>query len=127
MVKLFGCCLEIEVPLLVYEFITNGALSTHVHDKGLSPLLSWEKHLKIATSTSRALAYLHSSSSMPVIHRDVKAMNILLDDNYTTKVADFGASRLVPFGQTELNTLVQGTLGYLDPKYMQTSQLIEKK
>lgn len=126
-VKLFGCCLEIEVPLLVYEFITNETLSNHIHDKGLSTLLLWEKCLKIATKTVAALAYLHSSASMPIIHRDVKTANILLDDNYTEKVADFRASRLVPFDQTELNTLVQGTLGHLDLEYMQTSQLTKKK
>ncbi|KAJ9554631.1 hypothetical protein OSB04_018676 [Centaurea solstitialis] len=125
-VKLIGYCLETKFPLLVYEFISNGTLSDHIHNESRSLALTWDIRLRIATETAGALSYVHSAGSVPIIHGDIKPTNILVDDNYVAKVSDFRASNLIPMDQVELIRIVEGRLRYLDPEYLQTRRLTDK-
>ncbi|XP_050227707.1 wall-associated receptor kinase-like 20 [Mercurialis annua] len=125
LVKLLGCCVEGEQPLMIYDYISNGTLHDHLHGK-YSTFLDWKTRLRIAAQTAEALAYLHSGAYTPIYHRDIKSTNILLDDDFNAKVADFGLSRLALPGLSHVSTCAQGTLGYLDPEYYRNYQLTDK-
>ncbi|XP_024008165.1 putative wall-associated receptor kinase-like 11 isoform X1 [Eutrema salsugineum] len=125
-VKLLGCCLETEVPVLVYEFIPNGNLLQHIHEETDAYTMIWGVRLRIAVDIAGALSYLHSSASSPIYHRDVKSTNILLDEKYRAKVSDFGTSRSVTLDHTHWTTFVSGTVGYVDPEYYGSSQYTDK-
>ncbi|KAL4199933.1 hypothetical protein AMTRI_Chr03g147230 [Amborella trichopoda] len=126
LVRLLGCCVQAEQPLMVYEYVPNGTLYDHLQSKDAESFLRWSSRLSIALQTAEALAYLHSSAHTPIYHRDVKSTNILLDEKLNAKVADFGLSRLAEPGLSHVSTCVQGTLGYLDPEYYRNYKLTDK-
>ncbi|KAI8549763.1 hypothetical protein RHMOL_Rhmol06G0050700 [Rhododendron molle] len=125
LVRLLGCCVEKGEQILIYEFMPNGTLSQHIH-RQTKEGLTWPVRLTIAIETAQAIAFLHSSISPPIYHRDVKSSNILLDYNFKSKVADFGLSRLGLTETSHISTAPQGTPGYLDPQYHQNFQLSDK-
>ncbi|KAF8033885.1 hypothetical protein BT93_C0225 [Corymbia citriodora subsp. variegata] len=126
LVSLVGFCFEQGEQLLVYEFLPNGSLKESLSGKS-GIRLDWARRLKVAIGAARGLAYLHELANPPIIHRDIKSTNILLDDHLNAKVADFGLSK--PMGERErghVTTQVKGTMGYLDPEYYMTQQLTKK-
>ncbi|PIN20392.1 Serine/threonine protein kinase [Handroanthus impetiginosus] len=126
LVGLVGFCFEQGEQMLVYEFMANGTVRESLSGRS-GVYLDWKRRLRIALGSARGLAYLHELANPPIIHRDVKSTNILLDEHLTAKVADFGLSKLVSDGSKgHVSTQVKGTLGYLDPEYYMTQQLTEK-
>ncbi|XP_010916449.1 LEAF RUST 10 DISEASE-RESISTANCEUS RECEPTOR-LIKE PROTEIN KINASE-like 1.1 isoform X5 [Elaeis guineensis] len=127
LVSLYGCTSRHSRELLlVYEYVPNGTVADHLHGpRAQEGALTWPIRLNIAIETADALGYLHAVEPQ-IIHRDVKTNNILLDNSFHVKVADFGLSRLFPLDATHVSTAPQGTPGYVDPEYHQCYQLTDK-
>jgi serine/threonine protein kinase/Leucine-rich repeat (LRR) protein len=127
LVELHGCCLEGDDRLLVYEYLENNSLEKALLDDNKSHLqLDWPTRYNICIGTARGLAYLHEECSTRIIHRDIKASNILLDDSLKPKIADFGLAKLYDEKITHISTRVAGTIGYLSPEYAMRGHLTEK-
>ncbi|KAH6766679.1 Protein kinase superfamily protein [Perilla frutescens var. hirtella] len=127
LVKLIGICIEQHTRCLVYELIPNGSVESHLHGPDMSSgPLDWDARLKIALGAARGLAYLHEDSNPRVIHRDFKASNVLLEDDFTPKVSDFGLAREATEGSHHISTRVMGTFGYVAPEYAMTGHLLVK-
>ncbi|TKW06573.1 hypothetical protein SEVIR_7G248700v4 [Setaria viridis] len=125
LVKLYGCCLEGNNPLLVYEYLDNGSLDKALFGNGRLNL-DWPTRFEICLGIARGLAYLHEESSIRVVHRDIKASNVLLDANLNSKISDFGLAKLYDDKNTHISTKVAGTFGYLAPEYAMRGHMSEK-
>ncbi|KAL5229649.1 hypothetical protein ABZP36_028425 [Zizania latifolia] len=125
LVSLVGYCIYGDQRLLVYEYVTNKTLEFHLHGSG-RPTLDWPRRWKIAVGAAKGLAYLHEDCRPKIIHRDIKAANILLDYNFEPKVADFGLAKIQPGEDTHVSTRVMGTFGYLAPEYATTGKVNDR-
>ncbi|XP_010263508.1 PREDICTED: probable receptor-like protein kinase At1g49730 isoform X1 [Nelumbo nucifera] len=128
LVALRGFCVEKHERFLMYEYMENGSLKDHLHSPDKTPL-SWSTRIQIAIDVANALEYLHFYCDPPLCHRDIKSSNILLDENFVAKVADFGlahASKTGSISFEPVNTDIRGTPGYMDPEYVVTQELTEK-
>ncbi|KAE8673680.1 putative serine/threonine-protein kinase-like protein CCR3 [Hibiscus syriacus] len=132
LVGLVGFCHENDERLLVYEYMSNGSLYDHLHnkdniEKSSSIVNSWRMRIKIALDAARGIHYLHNYAMPPIIHRDIKSSNILLDANWTARVSDFGLSLMGPESDQEfMSTSAVGTVGYIDPEYYVLNVLTPK-
>ncbi|KAK6125936.1 hypothetical protein DH2020_040325 [Rehmannia glutinosa] len=112
--------------LIVYDYMPNHSLITHLHGQlAAECLLDWPRRMMIAIGSAEGIAYLHHEANPHIIHRDIKASNVLLDSEFQAKVADFGFAKLIPEGVTHLTTRVKGTLGYLAPEYAMLGKVSE--
>ncbi|XP_050276601.1 cysteine-rich receptor-like protein kinase 2 [Quercus robur] len=126
LVRLLGCSCSGPESLLVYEFLPNKSLDRFIFDANRGKALNWEKRYEIIVGTAEGLVYLHENSKNRIIHRDIKASNILLDSRLRAKIADFGLARSFEEDQSHISTAIAGTLGYMAPEYLAHGQLTEK-
>ncbi|CAH8298907.1 unnamed protein product [Eruca vesicaria subsp. sativa] len=125
LVKLYGCCVENNQLLLVYEYMQNNSLALVLSEKS-SPKLDWAARKKICVGIARGLEFLHEGSMIKMVHRDIKTTNVLLDANLNAKISDFGLARLREEENTQITTKIAGTMGYMAPEYVLWGQLTEK-
>ncbi|CAL5341507.1 unnamed protein product [Camellia sinensis] len=127
LVKLYGCCVEGDHRILVYNYLENNSLAQTLIGGSYSSIqFSWRTRTRICVGIARGLAFLHESVRPHIVHRDIKASNILLDKDLTPKISDFGLAKLIPANMTHVSTRVAGTIGYLAPEYAIRGQLTRK-